>query len=147
MNKPPYLNPISQQQFFVECIQRAEHALKHWSGDRPLTEWAAIQRELGCSYLNLTAGDRNENLRKAVAALLAALQVYTELDHGPFWAATQGNLGSAYRAFSGPERPACLKLALECYEAYCRVYTRQEFPKQWKNALAALSSIAEELKK
>jgi tetratricopeptide (TPR) repeat protein len=84
--------------------------------DRALT-----QNNLGIAYSDLPGGDRQANLRQAIACYEAALQVYTREAFPADWAMTQNNLGIAYSPLPGGDRQANLKRAIAFYEAALRV--------------------------
>ena len=92
---------------------------------------AEIQHNLGLAYRELPAGDRQENLRRAIACYEAAVQVHTREAFPVEWAMTQNNLGLAYRELPAGDRQENLDRAIACYDAALQVYTREAFPVQW----------------
>jgi tetratricopeptide (TPR) repeat protein len=58
--------------------------------------WGAMQNSLGVAYQNLPAGDRRENLRRAITAYRETLKYHTLEDSAQAYAVTQHNLGTAY---------------------------------------------------
>jgi tetratricopeptide (TPR) repeat protein len=94
-------------------------------------EIAGLQNNLGEAYRQLPGGDREANLRRAIACYEAALQVYTREAFPMQWAGTQNNLGIAYSDLPGGDREANLRQAIACYEAALQVRTREAFPVDW----------------
>ena len=86
------------------------------------------QNTLGAAYADLPTGDRDQNLRRAVACYEAALRVYTEADFPTDWAMTQNNLGNAYRNLPTGDRDQSLRRAIACYEAACGSTPRPTSP-------------------
>ena len=104
------------------------------------------QNNLGTAYSDLPGGDREANLRQAIACYEAALRVRTEADFPQDWAMTQNNLGNAYADLPGGDRAANLRQAIACYEAALRVYTEADFPQDWamtQNNLGLLTRALE----
>jgi tetratricopeptide (TPR) repeat protein len=106
--------------------------------------WAGTQNNRGIVYSDLPAGDRGENLKKAIACYEAALRVYTERDFPADWATTQNNLGAAYWNLPADDRRENLKKAIACYEAALRVRTESDFPRGWADTQYNLGNLYEE---
>ena len=104
-----------------------------------------FQNNLGNAYRQLPGGNREANLRGAIAYFEGALEVYTREAFPVDWAATQDNLGSAYRQLPGGDREANLRQAIACYEAALEVYTREAFPVDWAATQNNLGSVYREL--
>ncbi len=85
------------------------------------------QNNLGNAWSDLPSGNRDENLRQAIACYEAALRVRTETDFPQDWATTQNNLGNAWSNLPSGNRDANLRQAIACYEAALRVSTETTF--------------------
>ena len=92
---------------------------------------ARIENNLGNAYRDLPGGDRDANLKHAIACYEAALEVRTREAFPVDWAMTQNNLGNAYSDLPGGDREANLRQAIACYEAALEVRTREAFPVDW----------------
>jgi predicted ATPase/class 3 adenylate cyclase len=92
---------------------------------------APSDNNLGVAYAELPTGDRNDNLRRAIACYEAALQVWTEHDFPLEWAFTQNNLGAAHAKLPTGNRADNLRRAIACFEAALRVQTERDFPLDW----------------
>jgi tetratricopeptide (TPR) repeat protein len=88
-------------------------------------QWAALQNNLGGSYLQRIRGDRAENLKLAISFYKAALQVYTREEFSEAWARTQNNLGIAYKEIGQ------FSEANAAYQAALEVRTREAFSEKW----------------
>ena len=73
-------------------------------------------------YSDLPGGDRQENLKQAIACYEAALQVRTRGAFPADWAMTQNNLGLAYSESPEGDRQEKLKRAIACYEAALQTF-------------------------
>jgi tetratricopeptide (TPR) repeat protein len=93
-------------------------------------EAARLQQNLGVAY-SLLPGNREEDLKRAIACFEASLVVRTHEALPGQWAGTQINLGNAYAILPGEDRQANLERAIACYEAALMVYTPEAFPVQW----------------
>jgi tetratricopeptide (TPR) repeat protein len=89
------------------------------------------QLNLGVAYTDLPTGDREENLRRAIACYEAALRVYTETAFPLEWAVVQNDLGVAHSYLPDGDREENLNRAIACFEAALRVYTEADFPEDW----------------
>jgi tetratricopeptide (TPR) repeat protein len=94
-------------------------------------DWARTQNNLGIAWATLPTGDRGENLRKAIAAYTAALEVFTRAAHPADWAATQNNLGAAWADLPTGDRGENLGKAIAAYTAALEVRTRAAHPADW----------------
>ncbi len=70
---------------------------------------------------DLPGGDREANLREAIACYQAALEVSTREAFPVDWAMMQNNLGNAYSELPGGDREANLREAIACYQAALRI--------------------------
>jgi tetratricopeptide (TPR) repeat protein len=86
---------------------------------------------LGIELDEASLGNRNANLRQAIACYEAALHVRTECDFPEDWAATQNNLGVAWWNLPTGNQEANLRQAIACHEAALRIYTERDFPQDW----------------
>jgi class 3 adenylate cyclase/predicted ATPase len=116
---------------FSEDVRLNEESLLRQNRETAPEAWAMTQNNLGSSYRILPAGDRGENLRKAIACYEAALRVYTERDFPAEWASTQNNLGNAYAVLPASDRGENRRKAIVCYKAALRVRTERDFPAAW----------------
>jgi CHAT domain-containing protein/predicted LPLAT superfamily acyltransferase len=109
--------PVTDLRQEVQRLQLFERALALVDRRRLPQLWAALQGDFANSLGQAPAGDRAENLERAIAAFSAVLEVYTRTDFPVQWATAQSNLGTVYsdRTFTA---------ALE-------VYTRTDFPADW----------------
>ena len=97
--------------------------------------WADTQNNLGLAWSKLLTGDRNENLRKAIACHKAALCTYPKANLSSSWARTQNNLGSAYQSLSEIDEPLGNKtVAVSCFEAAERAYRDCRLEEEAKQA-------------
>jgi len=107
-------------------------------------EWAMTQNNLGAAYLRAAdykriAGERSENIEKAISCCNDALEVYTRSAFPVEWASTQNNLGAAYRRAAdyadykriAGERSENIEKAISCCNDALEVYTRSAFPVEW----------------
>ncbi|RZU29086.1 tetratricopeptide repeat protein [Edaphobacter modestus] len=85
----------------------------------------------GMELQQASLGNRESNLRQAIACYEAALRVYTETDFPQAWAFTQNNLGIAWSGLPSGNRESNLRQAIACYEAALRVYSETDFPQDW----------------
>ncbi|MDT9196553.1 CHAT domain-containing protein, partial [Limnospira sp. PMC 1042.18] len=76
-------------------------------------------------------GERADNIEQAIAALQAALKVYTRTAFPEDWARTQNNLGNAYLYRIKGDRAENIDRAIAAYQATLEVYTRTAFPEEW----------------
>ena len=125
------------------AITGYEIALKVFTRDAFLEDWAGTQNNLGLAFSDRIRGDKAENLDVAIACFQQALKVYT-LDAFPVdWARTQYSLGNAYLERIRGERAENLDTAIACYQDALTVTTLDAFPVDWattQNNLAAAYS-------
>ncbi len=88
-----------------------------------IREFAEMQRNRGHAYGLLRVGDRQANLRRAIACYEKALRVYTREDFPEEWADLQYDLADAHHNLPGDDRQANLQDAIACYEKALQVYT------------------------
>ena len=91
--------------------------------------WAALQSELGNSYLRSSAGDPEDNLESAIRHFRLALDGYSRANED--WAETAIDLASAYarRRRGVPEENTAG--AIYYFEEALTVYTRADHPADW----------------
>jgi tetratricopeptide (TPR) repeat protein len=115
--------------------------LRWWEPVGPLEvppsspETARACNSLGIELCEATLGNRNANLRQAIACYEAALRVRTEQDFPQNWATMQNNLGNARASLPTGDPEANLHQAIACFEKAFRVLTEHEAPQQWAGAL------------
>jgi Domain of unknown function (DUF4062)/Tetratricopeptide repeat len=109
------------------------------------SQWASIQNSLGNAWYILPTGNREENLKKAIAAYEAALTVYTKQAYPNDWASTQINLGVAWQRLPTGNKTENLKKAIAIYEGAFSVYTKQTYPISWATVQNNLGSAWDEL--
>lgn len=109
-------------------------------------ECASVYMTLAIAYINRTRGDKVENIKAAIDACNAALEVFTRSDFPEEWASTQNILASAYseRISSYRDRvqidPAeNIEAAIKSSKLALEVYTRQDFPEDWAMTLINLA--------
>jgi tetratricopeptide (TPR) repeat protein len=83
---------------------------------------ASLQNSLGAAYGSLPGGDREANLRQAIACYEAPLLVRTREAFPVEWAMTQNNLGEAYLYLPIGDRATNLSQAIGCYEAALQIF-------------------------
>jgi len=74
---------------------------------------------------------RGENVRKAVACYMRALEIFEKDEYPVQYAATQNNLGTAYTdlpSATSEERSENIRKAIECYRAALEIQKKDEYP-------------------
>lgn len=94
-------------------------------------EWAQTQSNLGVAYFNRIAGERAENVERAISALNQALSVFNHETHPVDWATIQLNLGEALhnRLYDSPAEN--LESAIAAFKAALDVFDCQTYPYEW----------------
>ena len=87
--------------------------------------------ELGYAYVNRIAGDRADNLEKAITAYEMALPSFILNAMVGEWATTQNNLANAFWNRIRGDRADNLEKTIAAYETSLRVFTRETFPHEW----------------
>jgi hypothetical protein len=82
-------------------------------------------------WVEVSIGERDENLQRAIAAHEAALTVYTKETHPIEWARTQINLGNAWRDLPTGDKRESICRAIAAYQAALTIYTREAQPIEW----------------
>jgi hypothetical protein len=78
--------------------------------------WAELKNDIGALHLQRSAGDRAQVIEEAVAALLEAVQVASQLGLTETWAQAQVNLAAAYRERVAGDRSENLENSLACLD-------------------------------
>ncbi len=90
------------------------------------------QNNLGNAWSDTPAGDKAENLHKAITCYEATLSVCTKTGDPFHWAMTQNNLGTAWRLMPTGDKADNLRKAIGCTKAALLVYTAKAFPSDHK---------------
>ncbi|MEH1945319.1 MAG: CHAT domain-containing tetratricopeptide repeat protein [Nostoc sp.] len=117
------------------AIKAGEAAMQVFTRDQDPEQWAQVQNNLGIVYRDACggqsqrlAGDKAENLEKAIACYQNALSIRTREDFPELWAQTQMNLASAYRYSNTAEN---VEMAIAANQSALQVYTKAAFPTNW----------------
>ncbi|MBX9253078.1 tetratricopeptide repeat protein [Desmonostoc muscorum CCALA 125] len=120
------------------AIKAGETAMQVFTRDQDPEQWAQIQNNLGIVYRDACggqsqrlAGDKAENLEKAIACYQNALSIRTREDFPELWAQTQMNLASAYRHRLRGDAAENVEIAIAANQSALQVYTKQAFPTNW----------------
>jgi CHAT domain-containing protein/tetratricopeptide (TPR) repeat protein len=89
---------------------------------------AALLGTLGNAYGSLRQGDREANVKQAIACYEQALRLGTPEADPFFYATAQNNLGNAYGKLREGDREANVKQAIACYEQALRFRTPEANP-------------------
>src|SRR5260370_392781 len=98
---------------------------------KDMREIAEMQRNRGRAYSLLNAGDRQANLKRALACYRKALQIYTLKDFPAKWALIQVLRGEVFSKIPVENQQTNLKGAITNYQSALQVYTRKAYPKEW----------------
>jgi len=135
----------------IECFNRA---LEVRTREQHPVSWARLQSNLGNAWLQLPASggpgggaELRQNVEKAVACHMAALEVWSREGRRHEWAATQNNLGNAWAlmptatdAAGLEEREKNLRRAVSFYRAALEVRTRAHNPQEWASTMNNLGT-------
>jgi CHAT domain-containing protein len=99
-----------------------------WGMTQNQEDWGMTLNNLANAYSQRIKEDRAENLEKAIACYLAALQVRTREALPLQWATTQNNLAAAYSLRIKEDRAENLEKAIACYLAALQVRTPTTLP-------------------
>ncbi|MEH2335972.1 CHAT domain-containing protein [Nostoc sp.] len=120
------------------AIKAGEAAMQVWTRDQSPEGWGKIQNNLGIVYRDACggqsqrlAGDKAENLEKAIACYQNALSIRTREGFPELWAQTQMNLASAYRHRLRGDAAENVEIAIATNQSALQVYTKQDFPTNW----------------
>jgi tetratricopeptide (TPR) repeat protein len=143
-SSPIFVSADAEEQAYEALVRVQQHhqvqdavtavVLYTWilaSVDRDAQKAAFIQHNLGVAYRELPGGNREENLRRAIACFEHALLVRTRETFPSDWARTQNNLGTAYSELPGGNREENLRRAMACFEHALHIYTQETFPSEW----------------
>nr|MDJ0633446.1 CHAT domain-containing protein [Xenococcaceae cyanobacterium MO_188.B29] len=112
----------------IACYQLA---LQERRQDNVPLDWAATQHNLAITYRDRIAGDRRENLEKAITCSQLALQEWRQ-DNVPLdWAMTQNNLAITYRDRIAGDRRENLEKAIACYQLALQERRQDNVPLDW----------------
>jgi CHAT domain-containing protein len=106
-------------------------ALKVYTLDAFLVDWARTKNNLGTAYSCRIRGDEAENLERAITAYTDALKVRIFDAFPQDWAATQNNLAVAYYERIKGNKADNLERAIAAYIETLKVYTFDAFPQDW----------------
>lgn len=120
------------------AIKAGEAAMQVFTRDQSPEGWGKIQNNLGIVYRDACggqsqrlAGDKAENLEKAIACYQNALSIRTREDFPELWAQTQMNLASAYRHRLRGDAAENVEIAIAANQSALQVYTKAAFPTNW----------------
>jgi CHAT domain-containing protein/tetratricopeptide (TPR) repeat protein len=86
---------------------------------------------LGIAYSERVAGERAENIERAIRAFEQALTVFTREDSPDMWGVACFDLGIAYRERVAGERADNFERAIRAFEQALTVFTREDSPAEW----------------
>ena len=124
-------------EFQEQALEAYRRAIAEWDegaeeqgsgGAEERQEWAALQFRLGLAYYERRAGERGQNLARAIACYEQALRFWTPESAPLDYAMTQNNLGTAYAGLPTGERGQNLARAIACYEQALRFRTAESAP-------------------
>jgi len=124
-------------EFQEQALEAYRRAIAEWDegaeeqgsgGAEERQEWAALQFRLGLAYYERRAGERGQNLARAIACYEQALRFWTPESAPLDYAMTQNNLGTAYAGLPTGERGQNLARAIACYEQALRFWTPESAP-------------------
>ena len=89
-----------------------------------IREYAEMQRNRGRAYSLMKVGDKQANLKRAIACYEKALQVYTREQYPKEWASLHYDIGNTYQNLpaSGNEKSTNLQEAITHYENALQVH-------------------------
>ncbi len=116
-------DPLAEIASFTE-------ALRSYPKEQFPVYYAMLQYRLGLAYLDLPAGERQENLQKALDAFHEALAVFSREGFPGEYARVQNSIGVAYRQLAG-DRAANLQRAIACYQEALAVLDKDERPQEY----------------
>src|SRR5262245_17914930 len=114
-----------------------EQALKHVASGGDL---ARVQYGLGQVYLDRMAGERAQNVEKAIVAFKAASAIATRTAAPSHWGSIQIGLSRAYWHRTQGRRADNLELAIQAAEAAQSVFTTDKAAADWSSAQQALGA-------
>lgn len=118
-----------------------EPQIKAWSSKEPRSRLRGeLLSGLGNAYLALRDGNDADNLERAIAALEAALTVFTREAFPEDWAGAQNELAIAFATRVRGNRAENLERAIAGFEAARTVFTRDAHPRNWAQTQHNLAS-------
>jgi tetratricopeptide (TPR) repeat protein len=114
-----------------------EQALKHIASGGDL---ARVQYGLGQVYLDRIAGERSQNVEKAIAAFNAASALATKASAPSHWGSIQIGLSRAYWHRMQGRRADNLELSIQAAEAALTVFASDKAAADWSSAQQALGA-------
>jgi CHAT domain-containing protein/tetratricopeptide (TPR) repeat protein len=102
--------------------------------------YAAMQTNLGKAYVDLTTGNREENLARAIACYQEALRFWTSETAPDEYATVQADLGRAYADKRTGNREENLLLAIDSYQEALRFWTPETAPYDYARTQNRLGS-------
>ncbi|MES1200231.1 MAG: hypothetical protein ABUS57_02130, partial [Pseudomonadota bacterium] len=109
------------------------------------TDWAKTQNDMGVALRVLGEHGNNQALYDSVAALRAALTVWTRANDPADWASAQNNLGGALLRLGERGDDRALHDAIAALRAALTVWTRARDPADWALAEGNLGAALETL--
>jgi tetratricopeptide (TPR) repeat protein len=113
--------------------QRALELLRHAveQAAAASAQWCELQNNLGLAWTESLSGDRDDNLRQAIAAFRSA-QGSLACDGNPaFRGKLQNNMGAAWLKMSAGDQAGNLHNAIAAFRLALEAYTSQEHPLEW----------------
>lgn len=126
-------------QALERALEAYQAALRHVPRERP-NDWARIQFGMGSVYVDRLAGDRADNIERAIAAFNATAEVMTREGAPSMWGSVQTSLAKAYWHRIKGTRADNLELAIAAAEGALGVFAREKEPGDWAGAQQALGA-------
>ncbi len=133
----------NEEERWEQAIRYYEAAFQLYERQAKRTrEWAMVQMSLGTAYQERIKGDKNENIRRAIACHKNALQFFDQRVPSPDWADAKYALAQAYSDMhlQGDDATDTERAIAAC-EAALEVFTRNEFPEKWAVAQQRLGRL------
>jgi hypothetical protein len=86
---------------------------------------------MGIAWSDRVAGDRGENVERALECYTDALEVYTREAAPHDWATVRMNMGNAWSDRVAGDRGENMERALECYDDALLVWTSVASPREF----------------
>ncbi|MBD2179995.1 tetratricopeptide repeat protein [Planktothrix sp. FACHB-1355] len=94
-------------------------------------KWARTQHHIAHAYRHRIAGEKADNLEKAIAIHTSAFQIDIREGFPEDWANAQHHLAIAYLFRIEGEKADNLEKAIAAHTTSLEVYTREDFPDYW----------------
>lgn len=104
-------------------------------------EWWLTQHNLGFAYYNRIAGNRSQNLEKAIDCYQSALSAYNVTENPEKWGLTQNNLGLAYLNRIEGDSAENKKNAIAAFQSALKVRDQKNYPKEWAETQNNLGTV------